>query len=212
MALMHQTTMSPTKLELLAQWLPKQSWFDGDASALAALGGFRLDDPAGEVGLEGLLLTAGGDTVYHVPLSYRAAPLEGGEAFLLGTSEHGVLGTRWISAAVGDPVYRAVLASTIALGGHGAREWIQGPDGDRVEREPVVRVQGSGRAGQEVPELEDASAETVGALTRIENEAAVLDVVHAVDPTARAEQDQLSLGASWPGQAGPALLALLYAA
>jgi hypothetical protein len=48
MALMHQTTMTPSKLELLAAWLPSQPWFVGDANSLVSLSGFRLDDPAGE--------------------------------------------------------------------------------------------------------------------------------------------------------------------
>ena len=34
----HQSTLTPTKLELLAAWLPTQPWFDGDAADLA-------DDP-----------------------------------------------------------------------------------------------------------------------------------------------------------------------
>ena len=50
MGLMHLTTMTPSKLELLAAWLPSQPWFVGDANSLVSLSGFRLDDPAGEVG------------------------------------------------------------------------------------------------------------------------------------------------------------------
>jgi hypothetical protein len=33
---------------------------------------------------------------YLVPMTYRGSPLEGGEAALIGTSQHGVLGPRWI--------------------------------------------------------------------------------------------------------------------
>jgi hypothetical protein len=49
MAVIHQTTMSPTKLELLAAWLPGQPWYIGTGRApdLARVGGFRLDDPRG---------------------------------------------------------------------------------------------------------------------------------------------------------------------
>src|SRR6478752_9072426 len=82
MATIHTgTTMAPTKLELLTDWLPRQHWYLGNGSpALSRVGGFRLDDPAGEVGLEFLLVTdaaGGGETTYFVPLTYRAAPLEG---------------------------------------------------------------------------------------------------------------------------------------
>jgi hypothetical protein len=109
-----QTTMEPTKLELLAQWLPQQSWWVGGdrVPQLAPAGGFRLDDPQGEVGMEFMFLTdvSGGQPVtYHVPVSYRGAPLDGAESALLGTSEHGVLGRRWVYDAAQDPVVTAAL-------------------------------------------------------------------------------------------------------
>ena len=51
MAIIHDTTMSPGKLDLLKTWMPAQSWYlGGSAPALAKAGGFRLDDPSGEVG------------------------------------------------------------------------------------------------------------------------------------------------------------------
>lgn len=212
MALMHQTTMSPTKLELLAAWLPAQPWFSGDVASLASFGGYRLDDPAGEVGLEGLLVTAGDATVYHVPLSYRGEELAGGEAFLIGTSEHGVLGRRWIADAAGDPVYRAALATTIAHGGRQADEFVQTAEGERVARDPRVRVRGSGEPGVEAPDFRDATVEALDGRTRIEADLAVLEVVRAVDLAAREAEDQLSLRATWPGQPMPAILALLYTA
>ena len=113
MATIHHTTMAPTKLELLTHWLPGQTWFVGKGSPeLSRVGGFRLDDPTGAVGLEFLLVTdgaGGGETTYFVPLTYRAAPLDGADGALLGTSEHGVLGTRWIYDAAHDPVAIAQL-------------------------------------------------------------------------------------------------------
>jgi hypothetical protein len=100
------TTMAPTKLELLADWLPRQSWYrdTGQPPALTRAGGFRLDDPAGEVGIEFLLVGDGEKTTYLVPMTYRGAPLDGAGEALIGTSEHGVLGTRWIYDAAYDPV------------------------------------------------------------------------------------------------------------
>lgn len=208
---MHQTTMAPTKLELLAAWLPAQPWFVGDASALASLGGYRFDDPEGEVGLEGILLTAGDSAVYHVPLTYRGAPLDGGDDFLLGTSEHGVLGRRWVSDAAGDPVYRSVLAAVIAQGGTQAAEEVEAADGNRTPREPKVRVSGSGRPGAEVPEFWAASVEpAVSGFTRVETGFAVLDIVRVLDGALRARQDQLALGATWEGQPEETILALMY--
>ena len=107
MATIHTgTTMAPTKLELLAGWLPQQPWYraTGEPPTLTRAGGFRLDDPAGEVGIEFLLVGDGAETTYLVPMTYRAAPLDGADDALIGTSEHGVLGTRWIYDAAYDPV------------------------------------------------------------------------------------------------------------
>lgn len=119
MATIHDTTLTPSKLELLTGWLPRQSWYagSGETPELVKAGGFRLDDPEGEVGIEFMVVadTAGQDPVaYLVPLGYRGAALEDvpGEA-LVGTSDHGVLGTRWIYDGAHDPVVRARLRALL---------------------------------------------------------------------------------------------------
>jgi Maltokinase N-terminal cap domain len=101
MAIIHNTTMSPTKLDLLAGWLPAQPWYRpaGHEPELARMGGFRLDDPDGAVGIEFMVVTDGsgsGVVAYQIPLTYRAGALAGADGALIGTSEHGVLGRRWI--------------------------------------------------------------------------------------------------------------------
>jgi hypothetical protein len=155
MALLHGgAEITPTKLELLADWLPAQPWFVGDASTLQQVGAYRFDDPDGEVGIETHLVRVGDGPVLQVPLTYRAAPLDGGEVFLLGTMEHTVLGRRWIYHAFGDPVYRAVLAATILTGGTQA-ELVRDFGDGRVEIvEPRVRVKGSGAPGSEIRPVE----------------------------------------------------------
>ncbi|KIQ63101.1 1,4-alpha-glucan branching protein [Kitasatospora griseola] len=113
MATIHQTTMTPGKLELLADWLPKQSWYRPGGGELARAGGFRLDDPEGEVGIE-LMVVTDGRAAYLVPMAYRGAPLEGApQGALIGTAEHGVLGTRWFYDGEQDPVVRAQLAELL---------------------------------------------------------------------------------------------------
>jgi hypothetical protein len=111
MAIIHHTTMQPTKLELLAEWLPEQAWYAGTGDGLTRAGGFRLDDPAGEVGIEFMVVMAGGGAAYLVPMTYRGAPLDGADDALIGTSEHGVLGTRWVYDGEHDPVLRGQLAA-----------------------------------------------------------------------------------------------------
>lgn len=114
MSLIHRTTLTPTKLELLAEWLPRQPWYAGAERRpeLVKAGGFRLDDPLGEVGVEFMVVTDQDGTAYHVPMGYRGAPLTGAEDALIGTTEHGVLGRRWVYDGTHDPV---VVAQLVAL-------------------------------------------------------------------------------------------------
>lgn len=119
MAVIHRTTMSPGKLELLAAWMPSRPWYRGGEGVpqLSKAGGFRLDDPEGEVGIEFMVVTdTSGDVpvAYQVPLTYRGVPLPGAEAGLIGTAEHGVLGTRWIYDGAHDPVLVDQLLALLA--------------------------------------------------------------------------------------------------
>jgi hypothetical protein len=147
MAIIHDTTMSPGKLELLTSWLPAQSWYlgGGRTPALTKAGGFRLDDPDGEVGIEFMVVTDGsGDqvTAYQVPMTYRAEALAGADGALIGTSEHGVLGHRWIYDGTCDPVLMAQLVALL----QGTAE----PQAQSVSSrpDPTVTVQRAESAGR----------------------------------------------------------------
>ncbi|MEV7687883.1 maltokinase N-terminal cap-like domain-containing protein [Streptomyces bungoensis] len=118
MAVIHRTTLTPTKLELLTAWLPTRPWYRGgaDAPVLEKSGGFRLDDPEGEVGIEFMVATdtsAPEPTTYLLPLTYRGAPLAGAERALVGTAEHGVLGKRWVYDGCHDPVLVTELLALV---------------------------------------------------------------------------------------------------
>ena len=201
MALIYSTTLRPSKLELLAGWLPSQDWFHGDASRLQSLGAYRFDDPAGEVGMEGHILTAGDDTVYHVPLTYRGAELAGADSFLVGTVEHGVLGTRWFYDAVGDPVYRAVLTDTITSGGREAAEFVSdSPEDEATARETVTKVWGSGSAGS-----------TLGSSVPDAGQTGQLEVMRELAAATPDSPYGWVLRGTWPGLKFPALFAVLQA-
>src|SRR5687767_1046232 len=114
MALLHRAEIRPTKLELLAAWLPGRSWYEGPAPGdVTRVSAYRFDDPAGDVGIETLLVRAGDGLLLQVPLTYRGAPLDGHDRWLVGTMEHSVLGRCWVYDGCGDPVYAAVLAEII---------------------------------------------------------------------------------------------------
>ncbi|MCX5205331.1 1,4-alpha-glucan branching protein [Streptomyces sp. NBC_00237] len=118
MATIHDTTVTPTKLEVLTAWLPTRPWYQGTSTPqLAKAGGFRLDDPEGTTGMEFMVVTdTSGDSpvAYHVPVTYRGVPLEGAaEQALIGTMEHGVLGPRWMYDGPQDPVLAARLLALL---------------------------------------------------------------------------------------------------
>src|SRR6478609_3551313 len=146
MALLHDATLVPSKRELIAAWLPSQPWATG-LPDLKPVGGYRFDDPAGEVGIEGIVLRdAAGSVTVHVPLTYRGAPLDGAEAHLVGTMEHSVLGSRWVYDGPADPVFVAAATEAIATGAAGAEQYLE-QDGTKVVLEPKVTVVGSGVGG-----------------------------------------------------------------
>jgi Maltokinase N-terminal cap domain len=147
MALLHKATVTPTKLEILDTWLPGRPWFHG-AAGVEKVASYRFDDPAGEVGLEAILVSSG-DEIYQVPLTYRAAPLAGADGHLVGTMEHSVLGPRWAYDACADQVWASALATAVLTGGEQAVQHID-IDGHRETLPPLMTVRGSGAAADGV--------------------------------------------------------------
>lgn len=118
MAEIHDATLSPTKLDLLEEWMGGQRWYaaKGQRPRLRRLAAWRLDDPEGEVGVETLVVAddSGPETVvYQVPLTYRGEPLGSADHALVGTMDHSVLGRRWVYDAPHDPVYAAQLLELV---------------------------------------------------------------------------------------------------
>jgi hypothetical protein len=182
MAIIYKTTVIPSKLELLTAWLPAQPWYldRGRAPELAKAGGFRLDDPEGEVGIEFMVVTDGsGDdaAAYLAPMTYRASALPGAEGALIGTAEHGVLGRRWIYDGTRDPVLVGQLAALM----HGEAEPQAQSIGDTPDPTvtviPVVggyvaavesEITGNGPSGTDLRiETADADGSQRGQLNRV---------------------------------------------
>jgi hypothetical protein len=150
MAVLHDATLTPPKLEILQDWVPGRPWAAG-AGTLEKVGTFRFDDPAGEVGIETFLLRDG-DRLLQVPLTYRGHPLPGADAHLIATMEHSVLGTRWVYDGCGDPVWAAAAVTCTLTGGDQARQFRQAEEG-LVPVASTVTVSGSGAPGADVTTL-----------------------------------------------------------
>ncbi|MHA7985805.1 maltokinase N-terminal cap-like domain-containing protein [Rathayibacter sp. CAU 1779] len=161
MALLHHAQLVPSKLDLIAAWLPSQPFWpaDADPTAISRIASFRFDDPAGEVGVETLLVGAG-EHVLQVPLTYRNDRLDGADGSLIGTTEHSVLGTRWVYDGPADPVYLAEVVHVAVTGGTEVEQHYE-EDGARVTKPGDAHVRGSGHPGDALPEALTGEQEPV---------------------------------------------------
>lgn len=204
MAIIHRADLRPSKLELVGGWVPTRPW--GGAAAgteLEQVAAYRFDDPAGEVGVETFVVRAG-DLLLHVPLTYRGAPVPEQEAYLVGTTEHSVLGRRWFYDACADPVYVAALAGAVLTGSPQAEEFVVGDDG-RQRREPTARVVGSGSAADAAGPVGALTVTDSGDATTVRTGDLELVVRRVLDPAATATGATLT--GTWAGQDQPVLLA-----
>ncbi|WP_265444843.1 1,4-alpha-glucan branching protein GlgB [Flexivirga meconopsidis] len=159
MAIIHRATLTPSKKDLVEAWIGEQRWYVGKGSAakLRPLGSYRFDDPAGQVGVEVLFLVdeSGAEpVVYQVPVTYRGAPLPGGEHALIGNVEHSALGRRWVYDGPHDPVFVATLLRAMVTGGRQATAEVHddsGPTGELLD--PPITVRGSGFRHAAVPAI-----------------------------------------------------------
>ncbi len=161
----HKATLSPSKQELVESWLPSRAWAAGRRVA-EKVGEYRLDDPAGEVGVETILWRADDGAVLQTPLTYRAEPLDGADAHLVGTCDHSVLGRRWVYDGCGDPLWAATLVAAIRTGGSQSPMYFE-QDGERIDIPARMQVRGSGGAD---------SAEPVGAVDSVSDDGDVTTV------------------------------------
>ena len=201
MALIYRATLNPGKLDLIGAWLPSQPWSAGvDVGPIELVAAFRFDDPAGEVGIETHLLRTPDGALLQVPVTYRGTPYSA--ASLIGTTEHSVLGPRWVYDGCTDPVYVSVLMATILTGGRQADYLIDQGDGTTVPRPSTAVVTGSGTQGTAVPSLDVVDAANDAAATTIRAGEWQVRVARVLPATISAE---FVLTGSWPGQDGTVL-------
>lgn len=204
MAIVYAAQLRPSKMELLAQWLPQQPWFGENDANLERLGAFRFDDPAGEVGVETQLVGAGSH-VYQVPMTYRGAPLAGAEEFLMGTMEHSVLGDRWVYDAVGDPVYAATLAAAVLTGTPQAVQ-LRESDGETTVLPETSTISATGVPLASLPAIENIETNTAGNVSSILAGGVELRLLRRLDQAAETTAAH-GLTAVWDGQDRPVLIA-----
>jgi hypothetical protein len=208
-ALLYQATLTPSKIELLQAWVPHQPWFgEANASTIEAVGAYRFDDPDGEVGIETHLLRTSNDQILQVPVTYRGSPVVGAESFLIATTQHSVLGERWVYDACGDPVYVRALATAVLSGGTQAELEVVSDTG-REQRQATTLVSGSGSSDSALPPVGSVVHSSEGTTTVIRASHLELILIRAVDRELGGHDGTQRLVGTWPGHDALALLALV---
>jgi hypothetical protein len=151
------------------------------------------------------LLVASNGAIFQVPLTYRDSPLHGANASLIGTTEHSVLGKRWVYDATGDPVYASTLATTILTGQPQAEQLLE-VDGLLKLIPESVHLQRSGIHSTGVPIVTSDLPETVGGLTTIHAGHIELSVSRLLDLSGLTSGQKI-LTATWAEQNVPVQLA-----
>ena len=150
MALIYTARLDPDKPE----WIRRRLVAHGLPADVTAekVGSYRFDDPAGEIGVESMLVRVG-DRLYQTAFAYRGdAPAEGD---VVAEVEHSVLGHRWVVDAATDPDARRILAAGVRGEIPQARLEMHDESGTYLEtRAPdlTLRVIGADATGElEVP-------------------------------------------------------------
>lgn len=201
MALYHRATLMPSKAETIAGWAPGQPWYPGGEPD--TVGAFRFDDPEGRVGMETHIVRAG-DTLVHVPLTYRDAPLDTAADALISEMHHSALGTRWVYDGLGDPTYLIMLAAA-CLTGQGEAIGMVNNDGRWHIAPTNVRITGGGWGLERVPVDEFEPIGRRDAATCVfRNDRFEMTVYRTPSP---GPQPPMGLTARWEGLAAPIVLA-----
>ena len=153
-----------------------------------------------------MLVRVGDGPTHQVPLTYRGAPLDGGDGWLVGTAEHSVLGRRWVYDARGTPFTPRcwpARSSRVAA----RRRSFPRSTGDWNRRESTMSVIGSGGQDVDVPAVDAVRRVVEDDPTLIVTDSVELAVVRRLDGSSRLAGATLT--GTWSGQ--PTSLPLAYA-
>jgi hypothetical protein len=202
MALFHRATITPTKAELIAAWLPAQTWGPSSDVAIAEIGSYRFDDPEGQVGMETHLVAAG-DAVFQVPVTYRDSPLDGAGEALITKMEHSALGTRWVYDGLRDPHFIVMLAA-VTMTGQGEALGMAVYDDRWYIAPSKVRIDGGGWGLERVPVDGFDLADPDDVTPVLRNDRFELTVHRCPRSGPR---PPIGLTATWDSEVGPVVLA-----
>lgn len=197
MAKFHIATNNPSKVDLVGEWLPKQSWAHDGVEAPELIASFHLDDPAGEVGMQVFAVRCG-EHLYQVPLTYRSESLADSDEGLIGLMEHSTLGARYVYDGLADSCFVSVLAGVAAIG-YGQALGFANHDGQFLAIPDEMLLRGSGMIGPKV--RVDGFRRTPGG---VESETFRNGVIELTFYRRLRERPQRSgtLSATWAGQEG----------
>lgn len=205
MGLFHRATITPSKADLITNWVPTQPWCPAgvNSAQIDVVGAFRFDDPENQVGMEVHMVRAG-EILLQVPLSYRNDPLAGAQDALVAEMEHSALGTRHVYDGTADDRFVTTLAG-VAMTGQGEALGMVFHEGRWIIAPANVRVQGGGwtqeRAAVSEFKVESSDPET-GRLV-FTNDRFRLQFLRRPATEAR---PLMGLSATWDGLPDPVLL------
>lgn len=202
MARFHLANIVPTKEQIIADWAPQQSWGPAAGVPIDVIGSYRFDDPDGSVGMEAFIAAAG-HRLFHIPLTYRDAPLEGADEALVATMDHSVLGQRWVYDGLRDPRFVVMMAAG-TMTGQGEALGMAVYDDRWYIAPSKVRIRGGGWTLERVPVDGFTAPDVTDAVVNFANDRFQLTVFRHPQHGRRAP---IELTATWAGQTDPVVLA-----
>lgn len=202
MGVFHRATITPTKAEVITDWIPSQPWGPPTDAPVEVIGAYRFDDPDNRVGMETHLVEADGK-LFQVPLTYRDEPVAGAEDALITEMHHSALGTRWVYDGLRDDRYLLMLAA-VTMTGQGEALGLAEVEGRWFIAPTNVRIEGGGWSLDRVPVDGFAAASVDSETVELQNDGFGL-TFHRLPK--QAPRPAIALTATWEGLADPVILA-----